>query len=120
MGRDRYEREFDVAIRVASAMTGMDGHFAVLESRLRRAVDDIDLDALGVLDAEVRRLVTSWVAAPNGGTSVALAELAGLYRELRVCCEAARDVLQQLLGDHHRTRAGLSAYRSSGATAANP
>jgi hypothetical protein len=29
-------------------------------------------------------------------------------------------VLQQLLGDHHRTRAGLSVYRSSGATAANP
>jgi hypothetical protein len=28
--------------------------------------------------------------------------------------------LQRLLGEHQRTRAGLSAYRSSGATSANP
>ena len=101
-------------------MTGMYGNVVVLESRLRRAVDDIDLDALSVLDGEVRRLVTSWMAAPNSGTTTALNDLANLYRELRVGCEAARDELQRLLGEHHRTRAGLSAYRSSGATVANP
>jgi len=101
-------------------MTGTYGNIAVLESRLRHAVDEIDLDSLSVLDGEVRRLVTSWVAAPNAGTPAALIDLANLYRELRVCCEVARDELQRLLGEHHRTRAGLSAYRSSGATAANP
>jgi len=101
-------------------MIGGYGNVAALESRLRCAVDDIDLDALGVLDGEVRRLVTSWVAAPHAGTPAALTDLANLYGELRVCCEAARDELQRLLGEHQRTRAGLSAYRFSGAISANP
>ena len=101
-------------------MAGMYGDVAVLESRLRRAVDAIDADALGVLDGEVRRLVSVWIAAPNNRTSDALTELANLYRELRVSCEATRHELQRQLGEHHRARAGLSVYRSAGATAANP
>ena len=87
-----------------------------LVERVMRAVDSYDPDALGAADADVRRLVTSLVAVPGPNAAGVLMELADLYSELRAHCEAQRLHLQRLLGDHHRTQAGLSAYRSSGAT----
>jgi len=88
--------------------------------RVTGAVDAADSDALRGLDADVRQLVASWVATPRGDTAAALAELADLYQTLRVRIEGQRAQLQRQMGEHRRAQAGLSAYRSSGATSANP
>lgn len=90
-----------------------------LVDRVVRAVDSYDTDALGAVDADVRRLVASLVAIPGPNATGVLMELADLYGELRTQCETQRTHLQRLLGEHHRTQAGLSAYRSSGATSRN-
>jgi hypothetical protein len=87
-----------------------------LIERVVRAVNALDADALGAVDADVRHLVAALVAIPGGNATSVLTELADLYRELRAQCETQRAQLQRLLGEHHRTQAGLSAYRSSGAT----
>jgi len=87
-----------------------------LVDRVVRAVDSYDTDALAAADADVRRLVVSLVAIPGENAAGVLMELAELYGELRAKCETQRTHLERLLGDHHRTQAGLSAYRSSGAT----
>lgn len=88
--------------------------------RLTEAVEVLDADGLSALDADVRRLVAELVAAPNTDTPNVLAELAQLYRTLRLDSEARRAQLQRLMGEHRRTQAGLLAYRSSGATSLNP
>jgi hypothetical protein len=84
--------------------------------RLTEAVEALDADRLHTLDADVRRFVTELVAAPNADTSSVLAELAQLYRDLRLNSEARRSEVQRLMGEHRRAQAGLLAYRSSGAT----
>jgi hypothetical protein len=88
--------------------------------RLTEAVDALDAEGLNALDGDVRRLVAELVAAPNTDTPNVLAELAQLYRTLRLDSEARRSQLQRLMGEHRRTQAGLLAYRSSGATSLNP
>jgi hypothetical protein len=88
--------------------------------RLTEAVDALDADGLNALDADVRRLVAELVAVPNTDTPNVLAELAQLYRTLRLDSEARRSQLQRLMGEHRRAQAGLLAYRSSGATSLNP
>jgi len=88
--------------------------------RLTEAVDALDADELNALDGDVRRLVAELVAAPNTDTPNVLAELAQLYRTLRLDSEARRSELQRLMGEHRRAQAGLLAYRSSGATSLNP
>ncbi len=87
-----------------------------LVERVVDAVHRFDPDALRAVDADVRRLVAALVAVPGPNAAGILGELAELYGELRGHCETQRRHLQQLLGEHHRTQAGLSAYRSSGAT----
>ena len=88
--------------------------------RLTEAVEALDADRLHTLDADVRRFVTELVAAPKADTSNVLAELAQLYRDLRLNSETRRSELQRLMGEHRRAQAGLLAYRSSGATSLNP
>jgi hypothetical protein len=91
-----------------------------LVSRVTGAVDALDADALCTIDAEVRRLVASLIAAPGARTVGVLTELADLYGTLRARSEDQRADLQRLLGEHRRAQAGLLAYRSSGATSLNP
>ncbi len=87
-----------------------------LVDRVVRAVGAYDSVALDVAGVDVRRLVVSLVAIPGANAAGVLMELADLYGELRAQCETQRAHLQRLLGEHQRTQAGLSAYRSSGAT----
>ncbi len=88
--------------------------------RLTAAVEAIDPDALGAIDGDVRRLVVSIVKNSDANAAAVLGELADLYREMRINSETHRAGLQRLMADHRRTQAGLSAYRSSGATSLNP
>lgn len=99
-----------------SAYPGVSLVAPALVERVVRAVDGFDPDALTAVDADVRRLVAALVAVPGANATGVLSELADLYGELRAQCETQRTYLQQLLGEHHRTQAGLLAYRSSGAT----
>lgn len=87
---------------------------------LTEAVEALDADRLRALDGDVRRLVAQLVAHPDSNTPNVLMELAQLYGTLRSSSEAQRGQLRRLMGDHRRTQAGLSAYRSSGATSLNP
>lgn len=83
---------------------------------LTEAVEALDADTLHALDADVRRLVAQLVSRPRANTSDVLAELAQLYGMLRSSSEARRAQLQRSMGEHRRAQAGLSVYRSSGAT----
>ena len=91
-----------------------------LGARVTGAVDEADPDALRAIDAQVRLLVASLIAAPDAKTTNVLSELADLYRTLRVRSEAQRAHLQRVMGEQRRAQAGLLAYRSSGATSLNP
>ncbi len=90
-----------------------------LVERVVDAVQGLDPDALKTVDTDVRRLVAALIAVPGSNATGVLNELADLYGELRAQCETQRSRLLQLIGEHHRTQAGLSAYRSSGATSLN-
>lgn len=87
--------------------------------RVERAVDTHDVDALGMLDGEVRGLVATLLATQAHDPAAVLTELSELYRRLLVRCEARRDTLKQTIGAQQRAHVGIAAYRSSGAVSRN-
>jgi hypothetical protein len=90
-----------------------------LVERVERAVDAVDFAALGVLDADVRRLVGTLLTTPAAEPAVVLAELDDLYRTLIVRCEERRDALKRSIGAKQRAHVGAAAYRSSGVVSLN-